>query len=96
MAEKGKDDQIVGWDFEWNLKHSNSERFVDSLLSQIKRSMYKDGKGKKDIVLLFHDYLFRSEKSFANLNYFIETLRREKNIEFRWAEELLSRTGNSE
>ena len=96
MAEKGKDEQIVGWDFEWNLKHSKSERFVDSLLSQIKRSMYKDGKGKKDIVLLFHDYLFRSEKSFENLNYFIETLRREKNIEFRWAEELLSRTGNSE
>jgi len=96
MTEKRKDEQIVGWDFEWKTKHSKSERVVDSLISQIKRSMYKDGKGKKDIVILFHDYLFRSEKSIQNLNYFIEILRKEKNIEFRWVEELIVRISDSE
>lgn len=95
LSEQGKDEQIIGWDFEWKEKQSKSKRMVDTLLVQIKRSMFQDGKGKKDIVILAHDYLFRSEQSIENLNYFIDELQKEKQVEFRWVEDLLARSDES-
>jgi len=89
MNEKEIDEQIIGWDFEWKERHSRSVSQVNALISEIKKSVAIKGNKKKDIVILAHDYLFRTNKSLDNLNYFIEKLMAERNVGFKWVEELL-------
>jgi hypothetical protein len=94
LTEREIDEQIIGWDFEWKALQSKSHSQVDILLSQIKAAIAK--KGKKDIVILAHDYLFKTDKAIGNMDYFIESLRKEGNIEFKWIEDLIERVDTLE
>jgi hypothetical protein len=94
LTERAINEQIIGWDFEWKANHSRSLSQVDFMLSQIKTAIAK--KGKKDIVILAHDYLFKTDKAIGNMDYFIESLRKEGNIEFKWIEDFIQRVDTLE
>lgn len=88
LNEKQKDEAIIGWDVEWQLKHSLDRSEVDSLIQKIESLVLTDTSRKKEIVILSHDYLYRKEGSLQNFTYFVERLKQKFNPSFHWAEEL--------
>jgi peptidoglycan/xylan/chitin deacetylase (PgdA/CDA1 family) len=69
---------IIGWDIEWGFNHRTGmpSSSAQSLASRIE-SLYKSGdlakKGK--VVLLTHDFMFKSENSANELRSFIKIMR---------------------
>ena len=83
-----KDEAIVGWDVEWKIQHSLNRSDVDSVIKEIAVIVSKDTSAKKEIVILSHDYLYRTNESLGNLTYFVERLKGKFNPSFHWVEEL--------
>lgn len=81
-------ENIVGWDIEWSLKQSTNRSYVDSLYNVICVMVNKNKSEKKDIVMLSHDYLFRTPESLENLSYLVKRLKNELNCSFNWVEEM--------
>ena len=87
MDEKKIDDRIMGWDFSWKKEMSKDVGMVDSLITQIVKKSKKKKPYANHIVILTHDYLYRSETALANLDYMIKELKNNHHCSFRWAEE---------
>jgi len=83
-----KNEAIVGWDVEWKIEHSLNRSDVDALIKEIAVIVSKDTSAKKEIVILSHDYLYRTNESLGNFTYFVERLKEKFNPSFHWVEEL--------
>ena len=81
-------ENIIGWDIEWSLKQSTNRSNVDSLFNVICAMVNKNKSEKKDIVMLSHDYLYRTPESLENLSYLINRLKNELDCSFNWVEEM--------
>jgi len=81
-------ENIIGWDIEWTLKQSGDKNKVDSLFNLIYAIANKNNTEKKDIVMLSHDYLYRTPASLENLRYLVGRLKNELHCSFNWVEEM--------
>lgn len=81
-------ENIIGWDVEWSLKHSKYRNEVDTLFHQIKSLLEKDTSNIKHVVVLSHDYLYKNNESLENLSYLVNRLKSELLCSFHWVEEL--------
>lgn len=81
-------ENIVGWDVEWTMLHSNDKKNVDDLFQQVQSIVKRDTSKLKHVVLLSHDYLYRETGSLDNLSYFISRLKDELKCSFHWVEEI--------
>lgn len=88
LKKDQKDESIVGWDVEWNLKHSKSREEVDSLINEISSLILRDSSRQKEVVILSHDYLYRTKESLDNFTYFVQRLKDNFRPSFHWVEEL--------
>ena len=79
--------QIFGWDFEWTLKMSNNQTHVNELIAQMENNISSGEKKHRHYVILLHDYLFKNNLSIENLNYFINTLKKDNKAQFNWIQE---------
>jgi len=77
---------FIGWDTEWQINASEQKRNVDSLVFQAGELTVRKRTNQKHVVVLLHDFLFRTDTSLAHLTYFIEQLQKKYNCRFEWIE----------
>jgi peptidoglycan/xylan/chitin deacetylase (PgdA/CDA1 family) len=77
---------FIGWDTEWQINASEQMRKVDSLVNKVGELSIKKRINQKHVVVLLHDFLFRTDSSLAHLSHFIEQLQLKYNCKFEWIE----------
>jgi len=77
---------FIGWDTEWQLNASEQMRQVDSLIQKVGKLTIKKRTNQKHVVVLLHDFLFRTSTSLTHLTYFIEQLQIKYKCKFEWIE----------
>jgi hypothetical protein len=77
---------FIGWDAEWSLGASKQMRYVDTLIRKVGKETIKIRQHQKHVVILFHDYLFRSKTSLEHLAHFIQALQNKYHPNFEWVE----------
>lgn len=79
---------IVGWDFEWVSATSENRADLDNLIRQVEQKLSNSSPGNRDVVVLSHDYLYRTPQSLQLLSDFIDHFQRKGNVKFDWVEHL--------
>ncbi|MFM7671959.1 MAG: polysaccharide deacetylase family protein [Bacteroidota bacterium] len=79
---------IVGWDVEWNQGTSENQADLDMLISQVEEKLAKAPSTKRDVVVLSHDYLYRTPRSLELLSAFIDHFQQKGNVKFDWVQHL--------
>jgi peptidoglycan/xylan/chitin deacetylase (PgdA/CDA1 family) len=77
---------FIGWDAEWQINASEKRSRVDSLINKVGKLSTKKRINQKHIVVLLHDFLFRTNTSLVHLTHFIEQLQLKYNCRFEWIE----------
>ena len=77
---------FIGWDAEWQINASQEIKYVDTLIKKVGELTNKKRTNHKHVVVLLHDFLFRTNTSFEHLTYFIEQLQKKYNCKFDWIE----------
>jgi len=69
---------IFGWDVEWHFGSDGSPKSEADRIAQIVENIYKSGRSVRRgrVVLLAHDFMFRSQKSKRELRRFITIMKR--------------------
>ncbi|MFM7645397.1 MAG: polysaccharide deacetylase family protein [Sphingomonadales bacterium] len=81
-------EQIIGWDVEWNSKTNRSIDEVTTLINKVERTLEKRNETNKDVVILLHDYLFKTQAELNLLETFIDHFSNRSDIKFDWAHNL--------
>ncbi len=79
---------IVGWDFEWGSATSENRAVVDLLIQQVEEKLSKAPRHKRDVVILSHDYLYRTPESLQLLGAFIDHFQQKGTVKFDWVQNL--------
>lgn len=77
---------FIGWDAEWQINASQQIKYVDTLIKKVGELTVKKRINQKHVVVLLHDFLFRTNTSLEHLTYFIEQLQKKYNCKFEWIE----------
>jgi peptidoglycan/xylan/chitin deacetylase (PgdA/CDA1 family) len=77
---------FIGWDAEWKINASEQKTNVDALVKNIGELTITKRTHQKHVVVLLHDFLFRTDTSLAHLTYFVEQLQQKFNCRFEWVE----------
>lgn len=79
---------FVGWDFEWGSATSENRADMEKLIQQVEQKLTIASPKKRDVVVLSHDYLYRTPASLQLLSDFIDHFQRKGNVTFDWVENL--------
>lgn len=79
---------IVGWDFEWTKITSQSRSDMEALIARVEKKLSKAPSGKRDVVILSHDYQYKTPESLQLLGEFIDYFLNKGTVKFEWAEQL--------
>lgn len=79
---------IVGWNVEWTQETGKSRLEMERLIRQIEHKLSISPKNARDVVILLHDYLFRTPESLALLGDFIDHFQKRKDVKFDWIHHL--------
>lgn len=85
LVESGSKDRIIGWDVSW--KNTEGRLMVDSLVQKIVKISKRERPFQNHVVVLCHDYQFRSKESLSDLSYLIDVLIKKHKCVFAWADE---------
>lgn len=88
MDSTNNKEEIIGWDVEWSSNTNKSWDAVEKLIYTIEKKFERAGAANKDVVLLSHDYLHKSNADLALLEKFIEHFKRKKDVKFDWVHNL--------
>ncbi|MEY4571966.1 MAG: hypothetical protein RLZ10_1183 [Bacteroidota bacterium] len=80
-------DRIIGWDVSWVESRDFNKDLVDSLILKIVKTSKRTRPYQNHVVVLSHDYHYRTEESLESLDYFIRRLKKKHNAVFEWAED---------
>jgi len=79
---------IVGWNVEWTPETSQRRSEMERLIRQIEHQLSTAPKHMRDVVILSHDYLYRTPESLALLSDFIDHFQKGNGIKFDWIHHL--------
>jgi len=87
MDSSGINDRIIGWDVSWVESREFDKTLVDSLITKIMKTSQRSRPHRNHVVVLSHDYHYRTDESLKSLEYFITRLQRKHGAVFEWAED---------
>jgi peptidoglycan/xylan/chitin deacetylase (PgdA/CDA1 family) len=79
---------LVGWDVEWVSATGANRAAMEKLIEQVEKKLSSAPAHKRDVVILSHDYLYRTPKSLELLGDFIDHFQQKGNVKFDWVQHL--------
>lgn len=79
---------IVGWDYEWTSTTGQDRASMKSLITLVEKKLSRAPIHKRDVVILLHDYQFKTTQSLVLLGEFIDHFLQKGTIQFDWIEQL--------
>lgn len=88
LDSTSKNEQLIGWDVEWTGKTNTGYDQVTALINKIEVKLEKSLATNKDVVILLHDYLFKTENDLNLLGGFIDHFKNRGDVKFDWVHNL--------